>query len=637
MPTSPAIDIAVVRQRWNRFCQSGDPGYLDELPRALSESWQRSLAEGVDPGLRQFPQPDGQPRWDDDEALLITLADAAVAPCMGELLDSDILLAIISNAGRIVYRAGSTETLHEADIIGSVPGAVTLESAAGTNSAGTALYSHNVTTVTHWQHFCEAFWSWSDVGVPIVHPRTNKLLGMVDLALPRGLVSPALALTAKAVAGNFQREIMQRESRMDDQVIQSWCRRVADTALLATDRYGNVLCISERAKQILQRPTVTREALGDILNLPALFEGRLRDSRVVDANIREREFKVHVEPTFVDNEAVGMLLRFERSGMTIVKPWAARYSFGELVGGSAAFKQVLARAKRLAATDLSILLVGETGTGKELMAHAIHAESARAAGPFVTINCGAVPEDLIASELFGYEKGAFTGANRDGQRGKFELAHGGTLFLDEITETSHVFQVSLLRVIQDGNVVPVGADQGRPIDVRIISATNRVPAEAIAAGALRRDLYYRLNGAMLTLPPLRERRDDIPALVARYCREAGRECDVAPDALAMLMAYDWPGNLRELHAVIRTAATLALNGRIERADLPAEWDSNDGSARGAQVRSHQLRQAEHTAIERAMTEARGNVKQAAVLLGIGRSSLYRKLKRMELNREWVWR
>lgn len=284
---------------------------------------------------------------------------------------------------------------------------------------------------------------------------------------------------------------------------------------------------------------------------------------------------------------------------------------------------------------MPLLLCGETGTGKELLAHAIHTGSERAAHPFVTVNCGAIPEELIASELFGYEKGAFTGANRLGQRGKFEQADGGTIFLDEITETSHSLQVSLLRVIQDHEVVPIGAERARPVDVRIISATNRDPEQAMYSGALRRDLYYRLSGAVLTLPPLRDRRQDIAMLAQHFCAESGRVDGLTDDALAILQIYEWPGNLRELHAVIGSAAALADGVMIDAVDLPGKL--RDAVRQIPHARhALDLASSEVVAIERVMLETCGNVRAAAELLGVSRSTLYRKLQKFQLERGWTW-
>ena len=643
------LDMAAVRRAWTQFCVSGEAGHLREIPPDVAASWQRSRAHGVDPGLRLFPMRESIPRWDQDERALLQVIERAVVSFKRELRDSRALLAVIAASGRIIFREGNVSTLRAADTIGSIPGALALESAGGTNSAGTTLYRNDFTWIHGWAHYCEAFWEWSDIGAPIVHPVTGVLLGLVDIGLPGGPVTPALALASKAIVGSIQREILTRESALSRALLKRWSRNDPGPhqVVLAVDRYGSIVCASDGAKRMLASGPEgmcgrSLSGIPELQEIDRALASGAGGTYTVGLGKDRRQTRITVEPALEFEEIVGFIIHFDQvptRSNPRTSAWESRYSFSEVFGESRAFKPVLALAKRLAGTELPVLLHGETGTGKELIAHAIHAASERAAGPFVTVNCGAIPQELIASELFGYEKGAFTGANRAGQRGKFEQADGGTIFLDEITETCHALQVSLLRVIQDCEVVPVGADKARRVDVRIISATNRDPAQAMSAGTLRSDLYYRLNGAVIALPPLRERREDIPPLVARFCAESGRDIGISPPALALLLAHDWPGNLRELHAVIRSAALLAEGTAIELHDLPAAIGGAAAASTGAQSGEVRLdlKTAEVAAIERAMAASHGNVKEAAALLGIGRSSLYRKLKYLQMTRTWTWK
>ncbi len=638
------FDIAAVHRAWSRFCDAGDAGYLRGLPPTVSASWQRSFALGVDPGLKRFPGDGSEPRWTAEEAALLRVVKGAVAPFEQELRESGSLFAVVARSGRIIYRDGSPQVLRAADSIGSVPGATTLESAAGTNSAGTSLYLTEITRVERWAHFCEAFWSWSDIGVPLIHPLTRALLGMVDLGLPHDLITPTVVLVAKTVAASIERAVLQQDGAALQTLLKSWSSRTmrADSAQLVIDRHGTILCADEAAMRLFARSGGVPSA-STISEVPALVG--IADAlasgttSAYPITLDAAELTVHAEPMRHGDELAGVMVRVERLHRSV--PSCKRrptYRFEDSIGDSTSLRRVVRLAKRLAPLELPVLIHGETGTGKELLAQAIHAASPRAGGPFVAINCGAIAPELIASELFGYEKGAFTGANRAGQRGKFEQAHGGTLFLDEFTETSAIFQVSLLRAIQDQAVVPVGADHARPVDVRILSATNRIPEQAIASGVLRRDLFYRLNGAILTLPPLRERREDIPALIRHFCAQVGRAIEFAPAALDALMAHDWPGNLRELHAVVRSAALLAEGDMIELDDLPEKLRAdaltqvNDSVHEGGL----QLLEAERQAIVRAMTACQGNVRRAALALGMGRSTLYRKLDEFHLTRNSSW-
>jgi two-component system response regulator HydG len=299
-----------------------------------------------------------------------------------------------------------------------------------------------------------------------------------------------------------------------------------------------------------------------------------------------------------------------------------------LVGNSAPVRTLLRTIESLRHNESSVLLQGESGTGKELVARAIHAASPRAEGPFVPVDCGALPETIIESELFGNEKGAFTGAL--GAQGLFRMADGGTLFLDEIGEIPLPVQAKLLRALQEREVRPLGAARTVPVDLRVVSATHRDLAEMVAAGRFRSDLYYRLNVVRLEVPPLRERREDVPLLVHHFLRKHGGAgaLGIEDAALEMLVAAAWPGNVRELENAIESALALAPGPRLRVADFPH-------SRRGPGVAASpppadlplSLAAYERCVLERALAECGGDAREAARRLGIGRSTLYRKLAR----------
>jgi len=291
----------------------------------------------------------------------------------------------------------------------------------------------------------------------------------------------------------------------------------------------------------------------------------------------------------------------------------------------------------LAASDATVLIHGETGTGKELLARAIHALSPRKQKPFVAVHCGALPDTLLESELFGYVKGAFTGAVRD-KPGRFALAEGGTLFLDEIGDISPALQVRLLRVLQDKTYEPLGGTETRRANVRIIAATHRDLRQRVAEGLFREDLYYRLSVVPVTLPPLRERREDIPLLVQHFIerlnRRMGRSITgVSSDAMALLMAHDYPGNVRELENLMERAFVLCSGTEIERRHLPPELAgilSSSSSSAGPSF-AVQKRSAEAMAIQTALQRTNFNRAAAARLLGIHKSTLFRKIKALGLS------
>jgi two-component system, NtrC family, response regulator AtoC len=316
----------------------------------------------------------------------------------------------------------------------------------------------------------------------------------------------------------------------------------------------------------------------------------------------------------------------------------------DLVGVSAAFVEIMKLVGRVAKTNLPVLITGESGTGKEVVARAIHRRSPRASGPFVAVNCGAIPSELIESELFGHVRGSFTGASSD-RRGLWQEADTGTAFLDEITETTHAFQVKLLRALQEGEIRRVGSNHTQRVDVRVIAASNRDIEEECRAGRFRQDLFYRLNAVTIHLPPLRERREDILPLARHFaersCAPGQRAAGISREAAHLLESYDWPGNVRELeNAVVRAAALCDQSIRAE--DLPDRVRLGalrgavelEGAAAAAEPRADDelisLAEVESRHIARVLSRMGGNKQAAARVLGINRTTLQRILKRYDL-------
>jgi len=304
----------------------------------------------------------------------------------------------------------------------------------------------------------------------------------------------------------------------------------------------------------------------------------------------------------------------------------------ELVGNAQPMQRVKEIISKVATTDSPVLIEGESGTGKELVAAAIHRLSGRAKGPFIPVNCSAIPEDLLESEFFGHVRGAFSGAVSDAL-GLFRGANEGTIFLDEIAELSPGLQVKLLRVLQEMQVRPVGSTKAHPVDVRVIAATNRDLDRTIADGSFRQDLYYRLNVVRVTLPPLRTRREDIPALVNHFLRRYNRRFrrdvkGMTPDALAALSGYDFPGNVRELENVIERAFAMGAREQIALADLPVLGTASVPSATIASPSGNvpRLADVEKDLILRALAFYKDDKEAAASALGISRRTIYRRLK-----------
>ena len=333
----------------------------------------------------------------------------------------------------------------------------------------------------------------------------------------------------------------------------------------------------------------------------------------------------------------------ERENLRLRKELQTKYGFANIIGRSIDISKVFELIKRVSELKVNVLITGESGTGKELVARAIHYSGSRHRGPFIAVNCGAIPESLLESELFGYRRGAFTGASKN-KKGLFEEADGGTIFLDEIVDLPIHLQVKLLRALEEKTIRPLGSTEPIPVDIRIIAATNKLLEEEIANEKFREDLFYRLNVIKIDLPPLRDRRDDIPPLaihfVEKYSREMGKEIHgISPKALETLESYHYPGNVRELENIIARCIALETSNVICQQTLPELMVNTDSlnienGIAGNFGLDHLLETFEKRTIEKALAQAQGNKVEAAKLLGITfRSLRYRLAKHGLLDEE----
>jgi two-component system response regulator HydG len=364
----------------------------------------------------------------------------------------------------------------------------------------------------------------------------------------------------------------------------------------------------------------------------------------VEDAVEAMRFGAHdfVQKPFVEEELLTKVARAARARHLAGEQRAAaadfreRYNFGNIIGQSAEIRDILGRIIRIAPTDATVLITGESGTGKELVARAIHANSLRAERPFVSINCAALTETLLESELFGHMRGAFTGAVQT-RKGLFEEANGGTFFFDEIAETPPSLQAKLLRAIQEGEIRRLGDNSSINVDARIIAATNQDLRTLIEDKRFREDLYYRLNVARFELPPLRDRKEDIAPIAAsfleKYGKKMGRQASLGPGVMDYLFGYDFPGNIRELENLIEQGVAFAQDGQIHLSDIIPNSNGNGAALHlGRQSLADIVQEVERDAILRALRHAEGNKERAAELLGLSPTTLWRKMKRLRL--EW---
>lgn len=484
------------------------------------------------------------------------------------------------------------------------------------------------------------------IGASLICDLTERLGGQSIFIYSKASIRMALE-TAVDLAIQRRAEIEKREK------VEAMMRAVHD-GIVYVESDGTLREMNPAAEKllglsvhdVLGRPA--REVFPE-LNVDEVFEKGEPLLNVVQKG-KNGVLLVNRIPVFYQGKQIGAVATFQDAytvqqaekairKRVLSKGLVAKTTFANIVGKSALLQKAIEKARQYALSDATILIHGETGTGKELFAQSIHNASTRRHNPFVAVNCAALPESLLESELFGYEEGAFTGAKKGGKPGLFELAHRGTLFLDEVGEMSLPLQARLLRVLQEKEVMRIGSDTIVPIDVRVLAATNRDLKSMVEEGTFRRDLYYRLNVLSLELPPLRKRLEDLPELLRylldKYDLDEAKKVEVRARFPVLLSQYDWPGNVRELENVVERIAVLAAGGfsvaEIEEEvvrELVPDYGKMDQAVLAREVESW-----ERQKILQVLSETQGNKTKAARLLGISRSTLWRKIRTYSLDKD----
>ncbi|NWD77251.1 sigma 54-interacting transcriptional regulator [Pseudomonas gingeri] len=629
--------ITALEQAW-LACRQGHQERPAGVRQVIWDSWQRSFSAGLDPE-------DGEYRLVTPEALTATLAaNRALITAAAEVMRG---LLAYNPRGHINLTDAEGTTLYFCGLDLTPVGSRLLESIQGTNCTGLALAEDRLVYVLAEENFgtglrrrrmhCAA--------API-RDAQGRTLAMLTLTAEPGWFHFHTLGTVQAAAEAVSRQ-MALQTLLDE---QQAVLEVLNEGLVVLDERGCIKALNRYARQLFR---VGRDLLG------SPFQRLGQSELTAEMLLRSGEGLRDLDCTFElpDRSHLACLVSvcsLEQGGRIVslrenrrireitrrIIGTQASYTFETIQGSSRAIQDALHLGRIASRSDSTTLILGESGTGKELFAQAIHNASERCGGPFVAVNCGAIPRDLVQSELFGHVEGAFTGSARGGSAGKFELADGGTIFLDEIGDMSFDAQVSLLRVLQEGEVTRVGAKKSQRVDVRIIAATHRNLSQAVADGAFREDLYYRLNVLNLTVPPLRMRREDI-ALLARYflgrCAQSLRKSvsGLSPEALEMLAAYHWPGNVRELENTIERATNLATTELIQPGDLPLEIKQRLHQPMPGRLPEPRaaldLGTHERNAIIAALKGTRGNVRLAAKQLNVSRGGLYNKMQRFGLS------
>lgn len=600
------------------------------LRAEIDASWRRSLSHGVHFNAKHELALESSASLDVLLASNRLLIDAALPAIdyLAERQGKEGLIILANSDATILAVEGRADRLKGSGLQDITLGACWSEAVRGTNALGTALVEARPTLIDCGEHYLDRLSDFSCTSVPIHCPQ-GDILGVLDLTRegPLGRAHDSTALLAMAVS--------QIESRVfnasypDEIVLAFHSRRQYLESpwqgLLAVSLGGQILAVSAQACQLLhaERSALVGRRCEEFLGVDGLqLLARLHQGGTGSLQTAKGEF------FYKTLRAPQRSINVSSSPRNVAKQAKAQPDLEALAGSNTRYARALRMARQGLANELPVLLLGETGTGKEVIARALHMAGARCDKPFVAVNCAAIPEGLIESELFGYREGAFTGSRRGGMVGRLQQAHGGTLFLDEIGDMPLALQARLLRVLQDRKVAPLGAGEEQDIDVALICATHRDLKRLVEEKHFREDLFYRVNGISVMLPALRER-EDFAALVSRMLTTLGAPTVLLHDDLNRLLSgYHWPGNIRQLEMVLRTALAMREPGEtvLTLDHLPDSMLDELTASERPQTGS--IRENELELIRQSLDTHQGNVSAAADALGISRATLYRKLKQL---------
>lgn len=576
----------------------------------------------------------------------------AATPFMNHLYNfvkkSEFFATLCDGEGCILNILGNEKILSEALKLKMIKGAYMDELHIGTNAMSLAISEKAPIQISGEEHFIEAYHRWTCSAAPI-KDINGKVIGVINLTGYTGNAHPhTLGMVVAATDAietmleinkyNSMLEISQKRLETTSNSISS--------GILSCDLLGNITTMNKQAVRMLGCSTdeMIKMKISDfiqnweeIIKHIKVKSNLINEDIYIHAKINKLQYNFTLYPIYdskMNIEEITVVineLKKSKKSLDKISGGQAKYTFSQVIGKNEDFVKIINYAKKVADSKSTILITGESGTGKEVFAQAVHNHSSRKDEPFIAVNCGAIPGTLIESELFGYEEGAFTGAKKGGNSGKFEIADGGTIFLDEIGEMPIDMQTKLLRVIEEGVITRIGSSIEIPIDVRIIAATNKNLKCEIESGKFRTDLYYRINVIPICLPPLRERREDVPELVNYYMQKISKKLNKQiiniPEAyMNYLVNYNWPGNVRELENVIELLVNseefnFNLNNKLDEIRINPSISKENISL--------ELMEKQH--IIKVLKDVKGNMTLAANILEIGRNTLYRKLEKYNID------
>ncbi|HDR3491469.1 sigma-54-dependent Fis family transcriptional regulator [Bacillus wiedmannii] len=606
---------------WKKFV---DEGVLDSnrINERISESWHRCKQANVNPHMNKGQKILSSNIFQDQKKKSEIFLDIAIPQLqnMRKTIDELQMMALLIDPdGYVLSLSGNQQTLKRAKHINFIEGVKWTEAAVGTNAIGTALQIEEAIMISGTEHYSVASHSWSCAAAPI-HNDDGKLIGVLDFSCPIEFSHPYMLGMVTSIAHAIERECSIRVHQNELHLIHRFLDVIdSDEQVVICNHRDVIVSASKKVRE--------RVSNWSRMKLEDLMQHGLKPKLEV--------------PVYSNDRMIGKCIYVKENKQGNVfstSPFINGITFPGVIGTSNAFQHTLEEIKLVSPTDASVYVCGETGVGKEYVARAIHENSPRKNGPFIAVNCGSLPKELMESELFGYAEGAFTGARRQGYKGKFEQADGGTIFLDEIGEVPPEMQVALLRVLQERTVTPIGSSKEVPVNIRIITATHKDLLRLVEEGKFRQDLYYRLHVYPLYVPSLIERKEDIPYFIQDFCERKNWNVVFPKSICNQFSQHTWPGNIRELLNVLERIYILSQGREICEKQISFLLQT-------MMENQHQLalqteNKTEHTLnfrekIQRdsmieALEKTNGNVSLAAKLLDVPRSTFYKRMQKYKL-------
>ncbi|PFZ16521.1 sigma-54-dependent Fis family transcriptional regulator [Bacillus thuringiensis] len=606
---------------WKKFVNEG---VLDSnrINQRISESWHRCKQANVNPHMNKGQKILSSNIFQEQKKKSEIFLDIALPQIqnMRKTIDELQMMALLIDPdGYVLSLSGNKQTLKRAKHINFIEGVKWTESAVGTNAIGTALEIEEAIMISGTEHYTVASHSWSCAAAPI-HNDDGKLIGVLDFSCPIEFSHPYMLGMVTSIAHAIERECSIRVHQNELHLIHRFLDVIDSDEQVVICNHRDVIVSASKS---------VRERINNW--------SRMKLEELMHHGL---ETKLEI-PVYSNERMIGKCMYLKEnkqmntySALTFIKG----ITFSGVTGTSRAFQHTLEEIKLVSPTDASVYVCGETGVGKEYVARTIHENSPRKDGPFIAVNCGSLPKELMESELFGYAEGAFTGARRQGYKGKFEQANGGTLFLDEIGEVPPEMQVALLRVLQERTITPIGSSKLVPVNIRIITATHKDLLRLVEEGKFRQDLYYRLHVYPLYVPSLIERKEDIPYFIQHFCERKNWNVVFPKSIYNQFLQHTWPGNIRELVNVLERIYILSQGREIceKQVDFLLQTMRGNQQQLELQVENktehtlHFREKIQRDSMIEALQKTNGNVSLAAKLLNVPRSTFYKRMQKYKL-------